>query len=83
MCVNAGGPHRSESAGLASTERQMRTDYSAVKKHMKGNTGNGSDRFPPPLVTISTFENNSMDAVTCPRCDLRGCQIEHTCRKSR
>lgn len=70
MCVNAGGPHRSESAGLASTEQQMRTDYSAVKKHMKGNTDNGSAGFPPPSATINAFENNSMNAVACPRCDL-------------
>ena len=38
-CVNAGGPYRSESAGRASTGQQMRTDYIAVKRHMKGNTG--------------------------------------------
>ena len=39
-CVNAGGPYRSDSAGFSSTGRQMRTDYTAVKKHMKGNVGN-------------------------------------------
>lgn len=37
-CVNAGGPYRSKSAGSSSTGQEMRTDYSAVKKHMKGNT---------------------------------------------
>lgn len=40
-CVNAGGPYRSESAGSSSTEQQMRTDYTAVKRHMKGNGSNG------------------------------------------
>lgn len=44
-CVNAGGPYRSESAGSSSTEQQMRTDYSAVKNHMKGNAGNGQTDF--------------------------------------
>lgn len=39
-CVNAGGPYRSESAGSSSTEQQMKTDYTAVKKHMKGSAGN-------------------------------------------
>lgn len=75
-CVNAGGPYRSESAGSSSTGQQMRTDYSAVKKHMKGNASYGqTGSLLPP---IDGFENSFMNTVVCPICNLRGHSIEHT-----
>lgn len=36
-CVKAGGMHWSESAGSSLIGRQMRSDYIAVKRHIKGN----------------------------------------------
>jgi len=52
----------------------MRTDYTAVKRHMKGNGRNGStdSLHPPPPVTINGFENSATDEAVCPMRDLRG-----------
>lgn len=64
-CVNAGGPHRSISAGSSSTEQQMRTDYTAVKKHMKGSGQTAPPTSHLPSEAINGFENNFMNSVVC------------------
>lgn len=47
----------------------MKTDYTAVKKHMKGNAGNSQTGPHLPSLTINGFENNFVNAASA--CDLQ------------